>query len=396
MERWRPVFLLLACTSLSVDPDNLPSIEVLLVPPKHPFPQVEQEIGRLRSLREATDAQYVAKIQDAYDKANKDLLADIETQIRPIVNRLVKDKPFKRMSESLLQHFDNNRNVENLVIRIHRQPRVDLDTKQTISDMQEKLIKEEKQTLDQAVKEFSDVAKVLKRAVKENLTKYFSRGGKKMKSAFVQKGNRSGTSGIGEVLNVRVGSSSVGDGLLDGASYPSVLGLVNDEIIAFNSGDTSLLNTILYRSRQIGINAVIELERGLSPIKFSSPSSFLDPSNSVARAIKQQLQYLPPAIVRVWRERAFQHATMELDIHPPSSDDEMDEEMLNAMLKSEESIRKARVKSYLKAKAQIIGDFIRLIEWTIRDASIAWNVTVSPDTVPFFSLNELLFKNISR
>lgn len=378
-----------------MDPDTLPSIEVLLVPPKHPFPQVEQELGRLRTLREASDRQFVEKIQDAYDKAHAELIADIDSQIRPIVDRLRKDIKRKEKSVSLLEEFDNMRNVENLAIRIHRQPPVDLETKETISDIHEKLLKEEKKTLDQALKEFGDVTKVFKKAVKDNLTKYFSRRNRK-KSSFVQTHKRPQTNGIRPVLNVRVGSSSVGDGLLDAASYPSVLGLMNDEIIAFNAGETSLLNTILYRSRQLGIDAVMELGRGLSPTNISLPSSFLDPSQQIATAIKRSLQYLPPAIARVWRQRAFEHSTMELDIHPPASDDEMDDEMLNARLKAEESVTKARVKSYLKAKAQMIKELVYLVEVTIRDASVAWNVTVSPDTVPFFSLDELLFRNISR
>jgi len=75
--------------------------------------------------------------------------------------------------------------------------------------------------LQQGIKEIAEIGKLIKGSVGKCIMKYFPI---QQQTSFVQI-----YSGIEQVINVRVGSSEMGDNLSDGSSYPSIVGtVVND------------------------------------------------------------------------------------------------------------------------------------------------------------------------
>jgi len=79
--------LISACTCIRVDPDTLPSIEVLLVPPKHPFPQIQAQISKVRSKREKQQSQTKASIDNSFSQTLHQFPSSLELNRSQWFNR---------------------------------------------------------------------------------------------------------------------------------------------------------------------------------------------------------------------------------------------------------------------------------------------------------------------
>lgn len=386
--------LLLSCSSGQVDPDLLPSVEILLVPPKHPFPQLSEEVQRLRSLREKSELKLGTVVRKAFERARDGIAKEIPALIEPFISRIQQSAAFLEVEDS--------RTVENVVVNIAPVHDVGIGLKEEVGAIFEKQGRDEDSQIQQSAKEFEDVKKVLVGAVSSSLKKYFS-SGKTRKSKTAQRGNnpaflqlvndQSTYAGMKPVLNLRVGSSAISDGLKDGSSYPSVFGIIQDEFQSRTAAENALMNSILSFTRSLGEDCIRIIGRTMEGVRGTIHSSFIDPSAPIANMVKQSLKYLPPGVPRLWRKRAFQHSTIEVDIHPPTSDEEIDREQLRAMLKSDELLRNGRLKAYTAARKRLLNDLVIMIDEEIRNHAIRLGFWSDGDYLPKYTLNELLFDN---
>lgn len=354
--------LICTCTTTRVDPDTLPSIEVLIVPPVKPFPQVSEEIRRIRQKREGEESALNLKIKLAYTQSRATMIQEISGILQ-------------QYTSTRSSFLESGHNIENLAINVHPVADIGPQVKNVIKEIDEKRGSEEKAQVEQGIGELSKVRSLIKQTVQKSMRESFGNAQKgkqqKMKRPSFLEEERFG---IKPVLNVRVGSSSIGDGLNDGSSYPSVVDMVEDENESRNSAEMTLLNSLLYFTRQLGYDCTNFLRSSLQPARVSAqPSSFIGPAQGVAsdpsimmtKLVKQMLRFLPPGVPRIWRKRAFRHSTVQLDIYPPESDSRLDAEMLRAMLKSERDLRKARLKAYVKVKRRLLKDIVFEIKATI-------------------------------
>ena len=383
---------IVACNSNVIDPDALPSVEVLLVPPKVPFPQVHEELMLLREKREAKNKKFESRIQISYQKEKALLIKAISDEVSQAMSGIT-GKVRRSPTSSLIEATDNDRNVENVVVQVMPTAEVPIQIKESIIDIDSKLQLEESKQIQQGIKEFGEISKIIKETVKKGIAALFKSNGSGMrqpKPSFTQLSDGSNSHGIKDVLNLRFGSSTIGDGLSDGASYPSIPGMIRDEHMDRASAESALLNEILFFSRQLGLDVVAFLQGTLFPPSGSAASSFIDPSSYTTKLVRQAMQYLPPGLARVWRKRAMEHSTIEVDLYPPGSDWKTDKEMLNASLKSYEVLRRARLKAYVAAKERVTREIVRIIEKTIKSAAEKWGLITTPDNLPTFSLQQLV------
>ena len=361
-----------ACRAIRVDPDTLPSIEVLLVPPKDPYPQVRAELIRIHQLREAVEKKYEEEIINAYIAQVEILRKAVPDMIEPITSPLQESG----IPGSLLEGWSSSHNVENLAISVAAMPEVGMKVKDTILSMEEKRAGDERLQMEQALKEFPETTKLITEALKASLSKYFSSSGNR---ALLQQAERTDQSGIKQVLNVRVGSSDSGDGLSDGASFPSVLGMVEEENESRDAGELTLLNSILFHSRRLGVEALKLIETSLNPHDLRP--SYLQLPGFRGDAMSSSTKLLPPAFPRILRKKAFEHSTVQLDMIPPAMDDWSTVDQLNAVLQSEVALKKSRLSAYITVKKRLMNDIVTDIGTAVRTAAIRWGLITDPSTV---------------
>ena len=356
-----------ACTALKPDPDTLPSVEVLLVPPKRPFPQVQAEITRLKRSREKSDQALLLKVVGAYQKA----LGKLQKSISDTTVKYI--KPLYKTRTSFLQQGDDSRHVENVAIRVMAMPKPGLKVKNTIKDIAKKRSSEFRLQVDQGVKEFDQVLKLIVQAVDTSMRKYFG-----TRQSFLQVDDATIYGGIRPILNLRVGSSSQGDGLADGSSFPSVVGLVEEFNEEKSASELFILNAILRMTRKLGVQAIMMLKSSIFPPLM--PNSFLQAS-PLTPQIKAAMQYLPPAFSGIMRRRGLEHSTVELDLYPPVDDDVTTTEVLHAVLQAEVELKKSRVRAYVGVRKRLVRDILAKIGATVRAAAVQWGQVVDSSNV---------------
>ncbi len=390
------IFMLLSCSSVKLDPDSLPSIEILLVSPKVAFPQLREEVQRLRSQREAAESKLNSLVVTAFTRSRISLIKEVMSIIQPFTSQINKASSFIQGEKS--------RNVENVAVNILPMHDVGLGVKEEVGAIFDKLARDEDTQIQQSVKEFDEVKSILVEAIKSKLQKYFGAGKSPnhgssqgdRKSALLQvDSHRDHFEGVKKVLNVRVGSSSVGDGLKGGSSFPSVLSVVKDEVENQIAAENALLNSIMFYTRTLGKDCAHLIRQNFGLMNGRVASSFLDPSAPVANVVKQSLKYLPPGVPRMWRERAFEHSTIELDIHPPGSDEEIDREQLRALLKSFDIVRRAGLKAFVLARKRLINELVSDIDDAVMRYAVLHGVWRDGTSIPSYTLNELMFSNVT-
>jgi hypothetical protein len=97
----------------------------------------------------------------------------------------------------------------------------------------------------------------------------------------------------------------------------------------------------------------------------------------------------------MWRKRAFKHSTIELDIHPPGSDEEIDREQLRDLLKSFDIVRRAGLKAFVLARKRLINELVSDIDDAVRRYAVLHGVWRDGTSIPSYTLNELMFSNVS-
>lgn len=358
-----------ACATIQrPDPDTLPSVEVLLVPPKFPFPEVQEELRRFHDEREQMEQKLLEAVRDQFVQSLAQMRKDITNLVSPQVKALERSASQRA---SFLEQEDTTRNVENVAISILPIPPVDIRVKNVIQEIYGKRKAEEAAQAMAAIAEFPRMATEIMRFVQSSMSKHFTGKTPRTRPSFLQE-DPLHQAGINPVLNVRVGSSNIGDGLFDGNSFPSVVSLVEDENEQQNEGESTLLNSVLYYSRKLSSSA-IKLLRTLLQTGRNPVSSFFEPSPA-GKAAKQVLGYLPPAVPRVIRRHAMEYSTVQLDIAPPEADSTTTQEQLNAMLEGDMIIQRSRRYAYIHAKAAMLEEAKRGIEKTIRQAAIDWGL----------------------
>jgi len=390
------IFMLLSCSSVKLDPDNLPSIEILLVSPKVAFPQLRQEVQRLRSQREAAESKLNSLVVTAFTRSRISLIKEVMSIIQPFTSRINKASSFIQGEKS--------RNVENVAVNILPMHDVGLGVKEEVDAIFDKLARDEDTQIQQSVKEFDEVKSILVEAIKSKLQKYFGAGmspnhgssqGDRNSALLQVDSHHDHFEGVKKVLNVRVGSSSLGDGLKDGSSFPSVLSVVKDEVENQIAAENALLNSIMFYTRTLGKDCAQLIRQNFGLMNGRVASSFLDPSAPVANVVKQSLKYLPPGVPRMWRKRAFKHSTIELDIRPPGSDEEIDREQLRALLKSFDIVRRAGLKAFVLARKRLINELVSDIDDAVRQYAVLHGVWRDGTSIPSYTLNELMFSNVT-
>ena len=374
------------CTEVRVDPDTLPSIEVLLVPPKEPYPQVHEEMIRIHEAREKVEMQVEGRIRNEYQSAWKQISESIQKESAPIVERLLKVYNETVRSESPSSFADISpsdshiKDSENLVIQVKRTSSPDARVRSIISAMSAMRGSIVNKQLEQAASEFKSVGKIIVSAIKKALVKYFKGPGSP--GSFLQ---TAPNAGINQVVNVRVGSSNVGDGLMDGSSYPSVLGLVEDE---FSQGDVSeeyllrmtvkLTNKLVQKSQKQLLSALSPRSVGVK-VPQSRPSFVqLTGIPSLGKVASQMP--IPPGAIATIRQRALEHSTVELDITPPDMDRSLMVDQLNADLQGFKIIHKSRVSANLLRRKAVVESISRRIERAVKRAADQWRKVLSAPT----------------
>ena len=360
-------FLGLVFACYSTDPDSLPSVEVLLVPPKEPFPEVQLELLRLRNAREAKEKQFERTLIDVYSKEVRRIDASIQREASAIVSRLM-DR-----SDSFLQTEKQDSPIESVVIHVGKISPIDTKVKQTIQRMESKRSSEEDKQIRQAISEFRQMGNLILRRVKEGFRKHFRR----VSQSLLQ----TGRSNIRDILNIRVGSSSTDDHLSDGASFPSVVSMVEDEHEKRDESELVLLNSILFYTDKLCETAVYSLNSTLS---INLPrASFLETPSLVTRQAKSATKFAPPAFKRILRKRALSHSTVELNIEPPVMDDSSIVDQLNGILQTEMILKKSRIGAYIRAKRRLVKEVTKRIDDTIRTAAIKWGQEMDPGNITY-------------
>jgi len=307
-------------------------------------------------------------IQTQYNKS----LTNIRNEIMKLLTPQVKDFLDQRQAiGAFLQKEDISRNVENVAISILPVPSIDQSVQNAIKEINSKRMPEEEKQIKAGADEFPKVEREILNFVKAAYQKYI--GGKKIrKTSSFMEDSSSTQSGINPVLNVRIGSSGIGDGLLDGSSYPSIVSLVSDENEKQDQGESTLLNSILFYTRKLGLSAVGAIVELLHP-PGGPVASFFQPSPA-GQLLRKTLAYLPPAVPRVIRKHAMKYSTVQFDISPPEADSESTKEQLNAMLEGEMAVQKSRRASYIHAKSAILKEIKREIDVAFRKAAIDWGI----------------------
>ena len=366
--------LSVACTDVRVDPDTLPSIEVLLVPPKEPYPQVRETLMGIHVAREKTEARLKSQIINAFNTQQRRISVLIAEKSREIVKQLL-DRYNAALGGSAASSFadlSTPRDVENVVIHVKRSADPALGIGSLIkatNSMRSSIIQKQ---LNQAVKEFKEVGDIITASIKNSISKYFS--GSVAPGSFLQTAN----SGINQVLNVRVGSSSIGDGLADGSSYPSVVGMVEDEYTKGDLSEDYLLRLILKLSNQLVEQAITNLTTSLSPESFGviplqQYSSFLQTKALPGLGQVASKMPIPPAAIAAIRKRAFKHSTIEVDITPPDMDKSLIADQLNSDLQGFKILHKSRVSANLLRKKAVVASIKPRIDKAVRRTADKWN-----------------------
>ena len=346
-----------------MDPDSLPSIEVLLVPPKQPFPQIRSEILELRTAREEYQKELENQMILSYTTELEKLRQRIREAVLPQVQELYQQKGLSPLC-SLLEVNNTAMTVESVAISIGKSGIVDVKLKDAIKMIDEKRSTEQKTQVQKGIEELKQISSLIMRTVQKAMTKYF----KSKKASFLQLPKQ--VSNIHQVLNVRVGSSSIGDGLGDGASYPSIVGMIEEENEDRSSAELVLLNTLIFYTDKLLKGALLTLESLLRvpAALMGNPSSFMQGGPHAAFS-------------RILRKRALQHATVELNIEPPEMDDWTAIDQINAVLQAEMVLKKGRIDAYVRARRRTVKLGLLDIDRAIRKAAVRWKVIVDPSSV---------------
>ena len=372
--------------AIRVDPDTLPSVEVLLVPPKYPFPQIREQLNVIHDRREMKEKRAEQLVLVSYTAQLNRLKASIAQMIEPVVQPLrTQWREGMYYPMALLQSEQNPHNVENVVIHVKPVPVPGTRVKSVIDAINSKRDAEEEKQLSQGVSEFRQFSQILTGCLQRSLKKYFKPQARIRPISFLQQIIRDDQNGLNPVLNLRVGSSDIGDGLLDGASYPSVVGMVEEENEMRNSAEATLLNEILYYSNQLVLESTNLIKLLLFPpsetIVPGGMSLLQIPGLSQATSSVGKLVPIPPAVARVLRKRAMKHSTVQLDITPPKMDDWTVVDVLNASLEAHEALKKSRASAYIKVKREMAKEVRAEVDKLVRLAAIKWGVYADPRNV---------------
>ncbi len=381
------IFCWIACNAIRVDPDRLPSIEVLLVPPKHPYPQVTSEIMKLHYKREEAEKLLENQVMSSYSSQLDALIRGIDRAVAPRMKPLIVAWYRKMgMLPPVASFLQVEQAVENVAIHVERETDPSSKVRSTIQAIDQKRQIDEAAQVAQGVAEFGSIGGAIQRAVSKGMSRYFVGTSTFTAPSFIDISSLSNqTSGINPVLNIRIGSSEIGDGLSDGASYPSIVGMVEEERSEADMAEETLLNTILRFSRLLLDNALSELNKEIFPPEFHLPesTSFMQasPALGAASTVANKLP-IPPAVARVIRQRAFEHSTVELNIIPPEMDDYTIIDQLNAFLQADTQLRRARITAYMKEKRKLLLEIQNQIDEIIRRAAVLWGVFPDPENEP--------------
>jgi hypothetical protein len=386
----RSAVIVFACKGIRVDPDRLPSIEVLLVPPKHPYPQVQEELTKLHFKREAEEKNLENSIMRSYNQQVKSLVSTIDKQLDPVMKPLIREWYTKmgmlpQIGTSLIEQ---EQLVENVAIHVSRVAEPSSRVRNTIQAIDRKRASDERTQVNQGIGEFRQIATAIQRAVSVSMSKYFARTASFKATSLLQSGpSRNQTMGINPVLNIRVGSSSIGDGLSDGASYPSIVGMVEEEREEGDMGEENLFSTIMRFSRLLLDTALTRLNKKIFPPEFRLPESYsllqASPLLSKVSTATNKMP-IPPGVAREVRKRAFEHSTVELNIVPPEMDDYAIIDQLNALLQADIRIRLSRVDAFIRARRRFVEQINVQIDEIVRRAAVLWGIYPDPENVPIF------------
>ena len=362
-----------ACTDVRVDPDTLPSIEILLVPPKEPFPQVRETLMSVHLAREKNEAQLRTQILSSFGSQQQRIAALITEKTRGILKNLLAryNETVSSIVPISFAEVSTPRDVENVVIQVKRTTDPALGVRSLIkatSSMRSSIIRKQ---LQQGIKEFKEVGDVIVASIKKSLSKYFS--GSAAPGSFLQ----ASSSGINQVLNLRVGSSSLGDGLVDGSSYPSVVGMVEDEYTKGDLSEDYLLRLILKLSNTLVEQTISNLTRSLAPEAYGvrplyEKFSFLQMNAMPGLGQIASKMPIPPAAIATIRKRALEHSTIEVDISPPDMDKSLMADQLNADLQGFKILHKSRVAANLLRKKALVTSVKSRIDKAVKRMADLW------------------------
>jgi hypothetical protein len=223
--------------------------------------------------------------------------------------------------------------------------------------------------LKQGIKEIGQVAQVIEGAIEKSLKKYFGQ-----RFSFIQVSSHSG---INQVLNVRVGSSDIGDGLKEGESYPSIVSMVENDYDQRDLAQDYILRYILQESNELVEFACQQLFAHLIPPtntegQFSLVQLAL-PTNQLVSRVSSQLP-IPPGALSTIRKRGFRYSTIELDLDPPDLDKSIIVDQLNADLQAYKLLEKSISKIHVKRKKALVESIAPRIDLVVRRASKAWSI----------------------
>ena len=363
-----------ACTDKRIDPDTLPSIEVLLVPPKEPFPQVREELIGLHVAREKAESQVQNQIFNAFKTQQERISTLINQKTNPIVKELLQryNETILANSPSSFAETSSHMDVENVVIQVKRTADPAMGVRSLIKateSMRSSIILKQ---LKQAIKEFKEVGNAVVASIKKALSKYFT--GSTSPGSFLQSQN----TGINQVLNLRVGSSSMGDALAGASSYPSVVEMVEDEYTKGDLSEDYLLRLILKLSNQLVEQAIAKLTVSLAPeshgvIPRQQRSSLLETMTFPGLGQVASKLPIPPAAISTIRKRALEHSTIEVDITPPDMDNSLVTDQLNSDLQGFKIVHKSRVTANLLRKKAVVASISGRIDKAVKRLSQRWD-----------------------
>jgi hypothetical protein len=369
-----------ACTEVRVDPDTLPSIEILLVPPKQPLPQIRAQLIRIHNSRERMEARLQRQMLKSYQSQQDKILKVIQKEAARImkdINRKLTEFHDRSFQSSFIDMTKSNTSapddVENLVVQVKRTSEPDAGIRSVIkatTSMQRSI---ESKQLRQASKEIKVVGSAIVTSIKKALSKHFKRF-RSTWGSFLQ----TSSSGINQILNVRVGSSNLGDGLGDGASYPSVVGMVEDEYTKADMAEDNLLRLVLKLSNNLVEMAIRQLNVALSPESqgirmHQARYSLIQMKGLPGLGHVASKLPIPPGAIATIRKRALEHSTVEVDITPPDLGRSLMISQLNADLQGFKVLHKSRVATNLLRKRALVKSIKGRIDNVVKRLSRKWD-----------------------
>lgn len=390
-----------ACMGIRVDPDTLPSIEVLLVPPKAPFPQIREYLNLIHDRREVSEKRDEESILRSYTNQLNKMRYQIMQMIKPILipfEKQWREGMYYPVLGSSLLEMNYSANIENLVVHIKPVPMPGNRVKKLITAVDDKRRSDERKQVMQGITEFGQFSQIITTALQRSMKKYFRPNRNihpiNVPTSLLQQSIRKDQNGLNPVLNIRVGSSDMGDGLMDGDSYPSVVGMVTEENEMRTSAQTTLFNELLFYSNQLVLEATNMIKVLLFPpsarMTAAGMTSQTDPLEtsllqipgvSQAMAKTDKVMPMPPALAMIIRKRAMKNSTVQLDISPPQMDDWSIVDALNALLQSETTLGQARVKAYIMVKRELAKSVKAEIDQLVKTAAITWGLRPDPENL---------------